>query len=156
MPTVPWPPNAPSVGAGSFSQPDPVYTFAMTTGLRNALMWLLLLALPLQGFAAATMLHCGAGHQQTAASSLSKSASAHQHEAGQAHRHAAASDTPQPDLTKSKCSACAACCMGTALPAAALAFEPFAPALAPPSFVSAPAIGFVTDGPDRPPRILLV
>ena len=128
----------------------------MTTRFRNALMWLLLLALPLQGFAAATMLHCGAGHQRTVATAASKSASPHHHEAGQAHQHAAASDTAQPDLAKSKCSACAACCMGTALPAAALAFEPFAPALAPLSFVTAPAIGFVTDGPDRPPRILLV
>ena len=156
MPALPGPPNAPGVGVASFSQRNPVYTFTMSSRFRNALMWLFLFALPLQGFAAATMLHCGASHQRTVATATSKSSSAHHHEAGQAHKHAAASETAQPDLAKSKCSACAACCMGTALPVAALAFEPFAPALAPLSFVRAPAIGFVTDGPDRPPRILLV
>lgn len=127
----------------------------MTTSFRNALMWLLLFALPLQGYAAATMLHCGAGHQRTVAAAASNPVATHHHEAGQAHAHTAVSDATPADLAKSKCSACAACCMGTALPAAALVFEPFEPAPAPLSFVSTPAIGFVTDGPDRPPRLLL-
>jgi hypothetical protein len=134
----------------------------MSSRFRQALMWLLLLALPVQGLAAATMLHCGAGHQRGASSLAGKAGSAHRHAASGAHHHAAAAvvtaavahDAAQPDLTKSKCSACAACCIGAALPATALVFESFAPALAPLAFVSEPAIGFVTDGPDRPPRIL--
>lgn len=57
---------------------------------------------------------------------------------------------------KSSCSACAVCCLGAALPVASLglAAVPLAGALTFP--VATPDVGFVTDGPERPPRSPLV
>ena len=56
-------------------------------------------------------------------------------------------------LVKFKCNACAVCCTGAAMPAANFSFEPFPSARAPESFVPILHVGFVTDGPDRPPRL---
>ena len=136
--------------------------------LRFALMWLLLLALPLQGFAAATMLHCGPGHHGMAAGAAVAHQSAddsdhHHGEAGHVHAatHASGSDDHAPTaadiskLSKFKCSACASCCLGLALPAAVTAFTTFAPADAPDFRVRIEPFGFFTDGPDRPPRLRL-
>ena len=72
--------------------------------LRILFAWLLIAAVPMQGFAAASMLMCGMGEQ-------------HQHtaQAGEPHDHAAhtAPDaSPDADHT---CSICAACCNGMAL-----------------------------------------
>jgi hypothetical protein len=140
------------------------------------MIWLLLLALPLQGFAAATMIHCGPNHHRMLATATlahgeapghgASAAHAHPHQMALADDHAAAkssdagSDAPSVQqldkLMKFKCSACAACCMGAALPTAAMAFEPFVPLMTPDSFVPTRHIGFVTDGPDRPPRLSLV
>lgn len=135
------------------------------------MMWLLLLALPLQGFAAATMLNCGPNHHRMMAAAIAEPAEAHEHTASGQHHHEvgradgqhdvasvdASSDArslPHLDkLVKFKCNACAVCCMGAAMPTAIFAFEPFAPAMTPESFVPTSQIGFVTDGPDRPPRL---
>ena len=146
---------------------DSLYTCVMASRFRTALMWLLLLALPLQGFAAATMLHCGPNHHGMSAESHDHTISGHRpHEAGIAgDPHEMATDDGGTDssavrhlnkLAKFKCSACAACCMGVALPTAALAFAPIPPAMAPDSCVPTSHAGFVTDGPDRPPRLSLV
>lgn len=88
--------------------------------LRLLFAWLLIAAVPMQGFAAASMLLCGAGseHQHTAqASEAHDHAVMHSHtgEADLSHAHAAhpAPDTsPDADHT---CSICAACCNGMAL-----------------------------------------
>ncbi|MDO9312970.1 MAG: hypothetical protein Q7T97_00305 [Burkholderiaceae bacterium] len=120
--------------------------------VRAALMWVLLVALPFQGFAAASMLGCGPSHHrvsESAALEAAPAASAHEHE------HDASADHRDADKA-SKCSVCAACCVGAALPAAALVFAAAAPADAPPTLRSMGAVGFLTDGPDRPPRLLLV
>jgi hypothetical protein len=135
----------------------------------SVMMWLLLLALPLQGFAAATMLHCGPNHHrmsEASAPTASHDPAAHRHhtEGTAADPHAPASvAVADPGawphdlgtLAKFKCSACAACCMGAALPAAALVFPASARAIAPAFFVPASHVGFFTDGPDRPPRLFL-
>ena len=99
-------------------------------------MWLLLLALPLQGIAAATMLHCGPGHHgmQAADAPMAHHDSAedsdhHHGEAGhvEAAMHAGNGGDHAPSaadiakLSKFKCSACASCCLGLALPAAVVA-----------------------------------
>lgn len=135
-------------------------------------MWLLLLALPLQGLAAASMIHCGPNHHRMLATATfahgeapghtTSAAHAHPHEMALADDHAGAKSSGAPSvqqldkLMKFKCSACAACCMGAALPTAALTFEPFPPLMTPDSFVPTTHVGFVTDGPDRPPRLSLV
>jgi hypothetical protein len=146
----------------------------MAVRLRFALMWLLLLALPIQGYAAATMLHCGPNHPRSPAAAPSAAAESPLHSAHAGHHHAlpeadlsmasvtldigdeTASAHQLNQLSEFKCSACAACCMGAALPAAALMFASFAPATAPSFFVCVEPVGFFTDGPDRPPRISLV
>lgn len=140
------------------------------------MMWLLLLALPLQGFAAASMIHCGPNHHRMLTTAIGEhresrghmasAAHTHPHEMALADHHPAAtpsdagSDAPSVQqldkLMKFKCSACAACCIGVALPPAALTFEPFPPLMTPDSFVPTRHVGFVTDGPDRPPRLSLV
>ena len=111
-------------------------------------MWLLATALPLQGFAAATMLTCGPAHHRMAASAAPH---AHAHE-GHQHHHDAG--TLQ-QLAKFKCSACAACCVAAALPSPTLTFD--SPDLAEVhASVPPPAVAiFLTDGLERPPRPLL-
>jgi hypothetical protein len=116
---------------------------------------LLVLALPLQGLAAAARLHCGnaAPTGQHAAPPASDEAALH---AGHAHHHAGApgEHTAQPDAG-AKCSACAACCAAAALPVV----WPVLPVLA----ARSDAIAFVTrawaaqvpGGLERPPRPLL-
>lgn len=135
---------------------EPRYSPPMLHRLRFALMCLLLLALPLQGYAAATMLNCGPNH--AAAASVDAHHAQHQatgdhgaspHDAGQGHHLA-------DGVTKTKCSACASCCVGVALPASALVFAAASPAVAPVALFPIGPIGFTTSGPDRPPRTSLV
>lgn len=154
---------------------------------RLALMWLLLLALPLQGFAAATMLHCAPNHHAAGVAAMQEpvgasmhshaghGAPSHDHGASHAASHAAsvshhdhgaagapgdaaapADASPAFDTAaKAKCSACASCCFGAALPAAPIALPACVPDAAPSAVPCDEAIGFVTDGPDRPPRLPL-
>src|SRR5436305_1132660 len=103
----------------------------MLRALRITLMWLLALAIPVQGFAAASMLGCGSGHHG-ATGAHSHALGMHQHAIdtpqhshgvdgdemahaghhpqaagiqGDAHKsHAGATDS------KASCSACASCC----------------------------------------------
>jgi hypothetical protein len=144
----------------------------MRLRFRIVLTWLLLLALPLQGFAAATMLNCGPNHHRMMAAAMAGSAEADGHAAGEqhhqemgataAHHHEAAADDGDAasvhhldKLMKFKCSACAACCMGAAMPTAAVTFEPVPSAVAPATYVPTSHVAFVADGPDKPPRLSL-
>lgn len=145
----------------------------MICRFRTALMWLLLVALPLQGFAAATMLHCGPNHHRLLGAAAAPANEAHHHAAGGHHRHATVGtdghhgtvgDDSAKDLSsvqhldnlaKFKCSACAACCMGAALPTAAHAMACVPPAMTTAVFVPTPHVDFWSDGLDRPPRSFL-
>ena len=140
----------------------------MSIRVRTVLLWLLLLALPMQGYAAATMVNCGSNHHRMAAAAkfggaTSASAAAHHVHHGMqgshVHDESAGSNKhdihPSDPASKFKCSACAACCVGAALPIAPLVFATAAPSGAPPDFFSIGPIGFLTDGPDRPPRTSL-
>jgi hypothetical protein len=137
------------------------------------MMWLLLFALPLQGFAAATMLNCGPNHHRMWEASIGTQVDSSDHAALGHHQHP--KDVADPDemvasgdhagggsslhhmsqLSKFKCTACAACCMGVAMPPSPLAFLSFPPASAPTPNVSAPHVDFVSNGLDRPPRLFL-
>lgn len=143
----------------------------MVFRLRSVMMWLLLFALPLQGFAAATMLNCGPNHHRMMVAAIAAPDETHEHMAAGQHHHETgmagvehevasadqrgdAPSLPQLDkLMKFKCNACAVCCMGAAMPTAIFTFEPFPAAMAPESSVPTSHVGFVTDGPDRPPRL---
>ena len=128
----------------------------MTARMRWLMTWILLLALPVQGFAAANMVNCAAAHHQMAQGPQSDHRHHHSALAGAAgEQHGKHADHQIGKLAKFKCSACASCCIGAALQPAPLAALSPAPVMAPDAFVPASRIGFVTDGPDRPPRIAL-
>ncbi len=138
--------------------------------LRSALFWLLILAIPAQGYAASTMLFCGLGQPQTAAT-------AHDHGSMHGHDHAAATqahdeaafsidqtsasaDATQADQAPShfaggKCSVCASCSHGVAMTASSRAvdLEPAPEGIVASDFTQ--VFAFLTDGPERPPRSIL-
>lgn len=133
----------------------------MFSRLKFLLVWLIALALPVQALASATMLHCGPSHQRVHAAQLGTApVAAHhdhaQHQAAGAPQHDAGQPAPLADLGKYKCSACAACGAVCALPS-------HMPVITAPEFGATvflavvPAVeAFAVDGPDRPPRSLLV
>ena len=151
----------------------------MLRALRISLMWLLTLAVPVHGFAAASMLGCVSGQSRSIAVAAHLHASdrhgddadmhVHAHHASEAetaqaatpHHADGAGDGQAPKghavdkVSAASCSACAACCTSAALPATPLVFEP---APAPNSFVlPAPqhVATFVSGGLERPPRSFL-
>ena len=151
----------------------------MIRQLRTALLWLLLLALPFQGFAAATRVSCGPDSHQTAgagaapqgpeghgrhqhipqaAADTAADAELDHHPAAAAHGvgHSKSALQQLDKRSKSHCSACAACCMGVALAPAALVIAACLPALLTSEFCPAPHLDHVSDGLDRPPRPTLV
>ena len=140
----------------------------MTRAIRSALMYLILVALPFQGFAAAMMLACGPGHHQAAVIKGAADgdalafASEHHHDGGSPARHLAYAGTPSADHGHhhggklGKCSVCAACCSVAALPTAPVSFDTVAPDSAVSPSAAESGGDFFTDGPQRPPRTILV
>jgi len=139
--------------------------------IRTVLIWLLALAIPAQGAVAATMALCGPNHNAgepatQAARSGAIDRAHHGLSAKLAHGHegveAGLSDTGEASVSakvghadKHKCSACASCCSmggilstGLGMPDAEAAPTVFAASVA-------TVDAFATDGPDRPPRIVL-
>jgi hypothetical protein len=137
--------------------------------LRLLLAWLLMAALPLQGFAAASMLFCGNESQHAHAQALTVGASGadeawsglhgagqhdragHQHASSKHPQHGEKSAHSMPDATH-KCSVCAACCNCVALvsTAHALALAP-----APQADLAEPFVHInarPSPVPDKPPR----
>lgn len=129
----------------------------MNAPARFLLILMLLCALPLQGFAAASMLRCAPSHHgstqmdQPAHAAGTGSVQGHMHHG---HHGVAADVDGTPAHGKYGCSACAACCIGGALASPA----PLLPASAHlherPLPVPQPAAAFITEGPERPPRLL--
>ena len=151
----------------------------MFKAVRILVIWLLTFALPVQGFAAVTMLHCAGGHHDSAAAvatdghdhamhvrasdaigEMSDMASSYDESAPrgasvQTDKSSSPAATAHPKTVLSKCSACAVCCSVAYLPTAVLAFPPSMPAEMPSTFESQAPAAFFTDGPDRPPRLFL-
>ena len=149
---------------------------AMNRVVRNFVMCLLVLALPVQGFAASTMLLCGAGHHGAAqategghdhashtpmgaqeGSAVSESP-VHEHAAQAASSHDGSSFSPlsaRHAKVVGKCSACASCCTVAFLPTTVITFTAPALSRAPAVVELTTHVGFFTDGPDRPPRLPL-
>jgi hypothetical protein len=136
----------------------------MSRALRIALMWLLTLAVPVQGSAAASMFNCGPGHHGKAQSQMHEAHAAHAHGDDAAvpehHHHpdANAAHTDAGDgspVHKSSCGACASCCTAAALPSSVVSFDamPAHDVLMPLAPVRVAA--FLTGGTERPPRPFL-
>ena len=113
--------------------------------IRLLLAWLVMAAIPLQGFAAASMLFCGAAAGQGTAV-VAMADGPHDHAA---HRHG---DGDAAGKASHSCATCATCCHSAAITetprvpalpplAGTLAAQPFLLILARPSAV-----------PDKPPR----
>ena len=118
-------------------------TFQRTVKL--LLLWLLISALPMQGFAAALSVSCGPAIAQAPVHA------AHQHQA--APQPPAASDDCACASDTASCSACAACCPGASV-ATGGATAPAAPAMSE-AFVSTlavPGAGVIPAGLERPPK----
>lgn len=134
---------------------------------RLAVTFLLAIALPMQGMAATTMISCGSGphpHGQAQTDSPEH----HGDVAGHWHSHAAEASSPvtevdhghggKSDLAKGtlhKCSACASCCTGVAVPSHTVAFDSvkLTDQFSPLAARSVPA--YVSEGLERPPRAFL-
>lgn len=145
----------------------------MRLSLRSLLIWLMVLAMPIQAVAAAGMQHCGAAHRLMQVGSIAAVAlDGHDpvHEATP-HQHAdtdagldsemGAGDPSDAGLNATAlgddytCSACANSCSGVALPASlvqlpAPSIEAHAAALPATDVAS-----FMPGGIDRPPRTVL-
>lgn len=126
--------------------------------LRRLFVWLLALALPVQGVAGVARVHCAAAPTPAAVAAGPHADHGH-HGHHDHHADAAEAATPADDggdppaaSAAHKCSACAACTLGAALPPARTAVpqpEPEAPAL---QAALLPAMSFIASGPERPPR----
>jgi hypothetical protein len=137
------------------------YSPLMRPLLKSLLLWLLALALPVQALAAAGMQHCGASHERMR---VAPAAHAHAHEeaagGGHEHHHAAAPAAEAQDdhagsgagLAGFSCSACAACCIALALPAAGVRSAAPPPEAYASALSAVPVPPYVTGGLDRPPR----
>ena len=146
--------------------------------LRIVLLWLVALAVPVQGLAAATMLHCGPAHAAadtvgagpSRGSHVGADASFHVHAVDHQHDDGDAADPDAQStdadaagktaaelhkLSKSSCASCSACCAATALPAVPILLDSPLLAGSVPAARSVSAAVFLTDGPERPPRAFL-
>jgi hypothetical protein len=149
----------------------------MKSRFRTVVMCLLMAALPLQGLAAAAMLNCGPSHHRMATQGTGPDAAPHPaHGADHhgpashaGHEHmgsptpASAADPsentsdhdPLTKLSQYKCSACASCCLGLALPSTIVSFDASVSSdTVEPGMPQAAAV-FLTDGLERPPRPFL-
>jgi len=135
--------------------------------LKIFLLWLLMAALPLQGFAAAMQISCGLRDRHGSAGTATP-AQAHHHDGGAfvSHHHRpgtdnAAAHSPAPadksfaakQHAESSCSYCAACCVGaTAPPSLAVLTPAYSDSL--PVVVSLTPLvtGFIPAGLERPPK----
>lgn len=123
---------------------------------RLLLIWLVAFALPVQGFAAATLKFCASAH-----GSQLRLLAAPEHERHGAHHPAAmpsgagpeqdAASDPAPQGTLS-CSACAACCAATALPPAPWTVPTIEPAVERMTARVAAYVSPVGMGLERPPK----
>lgn len=134
------------------------YTYIMNRVLKTFLLWLLLAALPLQGFAAAVQTSCDplAHH---GSSEIGIQAQSHHHESDDATEpstEASAKLTGDSVGTKHKssfCSACATCCVGAvAPPSVSLLIRVYSSAFPVVSSLSPLVTGFIPAGLERPPK----
>jgi hypothetical protein len=139
----------------------------MNRALKTLLVWLLVAVLPLHAVAGSLGMSCAPVHQQSGHAAMN-SGSAHHDPVADEHAHHNAEHAVEgldpgvhdhPSASKvekqshSSCSACSAFCIGAVAPPSAYLPVPTfdgtdAVAVPPAAF----AVGFIQDGPQRPPR----
>ncbi|MHB1186192.1 hypothetical protein [Thiobacillus sp.] len=116
----------------------------MHTRFRRFLLLLMMLALPVQTFASASMLGCALSHQ-AAAEPMAM--------AGEMMQGCHESEQPDAPPAQHDCKHCAVCALASTLPVPASETPVVTPVTQ--GYTSHPAAlfsGFVPDGPERPPR----
>jgi len=138
----------------------------MNLRLKTFLLWLLVAVLPLNAVAGSFGMSCSPVHQQMQEPTIT--GVLHQDDMTDAHAHhgaehaghvvdsTAAADSLAPDVEKqphSSCSACSAFCLGAVAPPSTdltvPSFDGSDVALPSPAALT---VGFIQDGPQRPPR----
>jgi hypothetical protein len=141
----------------------------MSLVVRALLVWLLAIAIPVQGAVAAAMACCGPQHHQGQPVNANDGhahhhATADSHPTAMDHDHGSRADAGDADspsldgdphtatLKSGQCSACSSCCTATGLPSRPALFGtmPFGEVLV--ASVGTPLLEFITSGPKRPPR----
>lgn len=122
----------------------------MSAACRFLLSILLALLLPLQGFAAVSMMACVPPGQPAMSGGLQGAAPAPD---APTHEDHCAPDSGDTAASSSHSSTCAACCVAAALASPALPAFSYGYLYERPPGVRAPAPAFITDGTDRPPRL---
>lgn len=125
------------------------YTFAMSKFWRIAFAWLLALALPIQGYAAQTLLLCGPAHHQTAVAGDQRS----HDDATQGHQDGA---KPSKAGHAGKCSVCSSCCNAAAMASAVITIVVIPQVTPVVATIPAADDRLLLGGLDRPPRRALV
>jgi len=137
--------------------------------MRTVILWLVLLAVPFQGFASAAVLGCITGHGGQMPPAPATSMPAHaQHDIHAMHDMHGGEHHAMPALDagddhhamqhhgNAKCGACSACSLGASMAPAAI---PALPVHAPPRVAALFAAGALPsvdlDLPERPPRFVL-
>lgn len=123
------------------------YTASVRSRFHRFLLVLLMLALPLQGLALASMVDAALASDPGAAEQL----------AANAGTTPACHETEEPDAPPAQhdCRHCAACVLASALPILASTVPALPAARGFASRHDASFIGFLPDGPERPPRSIL-
>ena len=128
----------------------------MHRSITTFMLWLLLAALPLQGFAAAMQSSCGPT-KQAASSPAPVAAAAHGHQ----HDAHLAATLPLPEHDHpakgkhagSTCSACLACCVAAVAPPSCGVMAPVYSAFIPVADTLLLLLAdFIPGGPERPPK----
>jgi hypothetical protein len=142
----------------------------MSRFFKTFLLWLLMAALPLQGFAAGIGTSCRQIAHHGPLESAAVPAQPHQHDGNAAavhhhhhhddgmdsasmHHPMPADKSPEAGHGHYSCSACTACCHGVVAPVSALFLTPgYSDAL--PAIIAPPPLvtGFIPAGLDRPPK----
>ena len=136
------------------------------TLLKSLIVWLMLLAIPFQGFASATMLVCAPMESapQLAAMAQAPAAmhhgdaavSGHQHHGADATEAAAADEAAAQHHAGGKCNSCATCCFGAIMaPSAASRIPPEVQHFAFLSFAADRIASVDLAHPERPPQASL-
>jgi hypothetical protein len=128
------------------------------TRLKNLLILLLALALPLQGYAAAAMVFCGPEKPAVTQVVSSNAGMSHHHADTRkaelamhsGHDHASSHDKSS-SASSSSCSSCAACCVGVPSMHAPLAAVQPLPVIRPLLFPLSGFVGYTPENPERPP-----
>lgn len=129
--------------------------------VRLFFLCMLMLAIPVQGLAAATMLYCGGARHHAFVSGDVTQHSSHSHDDQHEHHHDATekksahfstSDASITKLPKDKCSSCSACCISASLVTAVFDQRIISPSSEKIDSVFPSHLAYISDGLERPPR----